>query len=206
METLKSGDAPALLTNIEVMEILEKRLTLRESCDTNSNKKTKQNSQLRHCEFIEREVYNYLQNTPCAKLNIDDMPTLVSKLKQNHTVITTTTTTTTTSNPSMVHLEDTQHDDNDRKKTGYEMQTKLTKFGLTDAEIMQILNLMPTELVEAHLVVEELHTRLNDEQQEELLQLIRDYVGIDEEQDGKHDDDHDDDAPLEVMEEEVVEE
>jgi len=202
METLKSGDAPALLTNVEVMEILEKRLTLRESCDTNSNKKTKQNNQLRHCEFIEREVYNYLQNTPCAKLNIDDMSTLVSKLKQNHTVITTTTT----SHPSMVHSKDTQHDDNDRMNTGTEMQIKLTKFGLTDAEIMQILNLMPTELVEAHLVVEELHTRLNDEQQEELLQLIRDYVGIDVKQDGKHDDDYDDDAPLEVMEEEVVEE
>ena len=37
------------------------------------------------------------------------------------------------------------------------------------------MNFMPTEPVEIHLMVEELHARMTEPQQEQLLELIRSY-------------------------------
>ena len=48
-------------------------------------------------------------------------------------------------------------------------------FGLTEAETIQILNLMPTEPVEMHLVVEDLHARMTETRQEEFLDMVRSY-------------------------------
>jgi DNA-directed RNA polymerase subunit F len=187
METLKSGEAPALLTNIEVMELLQKRLTSKSTSLSSLEQgertinllhrhlKKKQQTHhhpLRHCEFIEREVYKYLERSPCAKLNIEDMPTLVSKLKQKKQKNTMDV------NPNDQDDDHHHHKETYTKNDFFLQQEKMTKYGLTDAEIMQILNLMPTELVEAHLIVEELHTRLSEEEQEELLQLIREYMGV----------------------------
>lgn len=168
METLKSGDAPALLTNIEVMEILQKRWASRPSVQdetTNPQKQKKKNNSLRHAEFIEREVYKYLESSSCSNLNIEDMPTFISKLKKD----------------ADTNAKDKKEEEYDAMTNNHNVQDKnskekRTKYGLTDAEILQILNLMPTELVEAHLIVEELHTRLSEEEQEELLQLIREYI------------------------------
>jgi hypothetical protein len=174
METLKSGDAPALLTNIEVMEILQKRWTSRPSVQdettTNPQKQKKKNNSLRHAEFIEREVYKYLESSSCSKLNIEDMPTFISKLKQKKDA----DTNAKDRKEEEYDVTTNQNDDNNVKDKN--SQENRTKYGLTNAEILQILNLMPTELVEAHLIVEELHTRLSEEEQEELLQLIRDYI------------------------------
>jgi hypothetical protein len=48
-------------------------------------------------------------------------------------------------------------------------------FGLTEAESLQILNLMPKQAVEIHLMVDELHSRLSDARQQELLDVIASY-------------------------------
>lgn len=45
-------------------------------------------------------------------------------------------------------------------------------FGLTDAETLQVLNFMPREIVEMHLMIEDLQVRMSDERQEELLHLV----------------------------------
>ena len=45
-------------------------------------------------------------------------------------------------------------------------------FGLTDAETLQVLNFMPRESVEMHLMIEDLQVRMSDERQEELLNLV----------------------------------
>lgn len=45
-------------------------------------------------------------------------------------------------------------------------------FGLTDAETLQVLNFMPRESVEIHLMIEELQVRMPEERQEELLELV----------------------------------
>jgi DNA-directed RNA polymerase subunit F len=51
----------------------------------------------------------------------------------------------------------------------------VTSFGLTEAEAIQIANFMPTEPVEIHLMVEELHNRMTEAKQQELLQCIASY-------------------------------
>jgi hypothetical protein len=53
--------------------------------------------------------------------------------------------------------------------------TATTGFGLTQAEAIQCLNLVPTEPVEIHLLVEDLSGRMSDRQQEELLDFISSY-------------------------------
>ena len=50
-----------------------------------------------------------------------------------------------------------------------------TKFGLTNAETLQIINFMPQESVEIHLIIQDLPSRLTEERQEELLTLIASY-------------------------------
>jgi RNA polymerase Rpb4 len=54
-------------------------------------------------------------------------------------------------------------------------QQALKDFDLTALETIQILNFMPTELVELFLIVEELPDRMNEERQQELLQLITSF-------------------------------
>jgi RNA polymerase Rpb4 len=54
-------------------------------------------------------------------------------------------------------------------------QQALIDFDLTALETMQILNFMPTELVELFLIVEELADRMNEERQQELLRLIASF-------------------------------
>ena len=55
-------------------------------------------------------------------------------------------------------------------------------FGLTAAESLQILNFMPRESVEIHLIIESLPLRLTEERQAELLSLIGSYIKTDVEQ------------------------
>uniref|UniRef100_A0A7S2EJ46 DNA-directed RNA polymerase III subunit RPC9 n=1 Tax=Trieres chinensis TaxID=1514140 RepID=A0A7S2EJ46_TRICV len=48
-------------------------------------------------------------------------------------------------------------------------------FGLTDGEALQVLNLMPRETVEIHLMIEDLPSRMTEERQGELLELVGKY-------------------------------
>lgn len=49
-------------------------------------------------------------------------------------------------------------------------------FGLTDGETLQMLNTMPTESVELHLIVEDLQSRLSEERRNELLVIVSQYA------------------------------
>lgn len=52
------------------------------------------------------------------------------------------------------------------------LQELKDKFGLTSAECLQVSNFMPQAVVEIHLIIEDLPSRLSREQQEELLKVI----------------------------------
>jgi DNA-directed RNA polymerase subunit F len=56
-----------------------------------------------------------------------------------------------------------------------ELKSKVKGYGVTEAESIQILNLMPTEPVEIHLMVEDLHSRMSETKQEDFLNLIQSY-------------------------------
>jgi hypothetical protein len=55
-------------------------------------------------------------------------------------------------------------------------ETLASGFGLTQAEALQILNFMPTEAVELHLLIEDLDSRLTQKQQDGLLETISIYT------------------------------
>jgi hypothetical protein len=182
MEVLKSGDVPALVTNIEVMNILSKRIerrhedaTASEENDVNENKG---NPKLRHRDFIEEKLLEYLHTTPCANVNIQQMPTLISKLMGG-----SSTNETAEYIEAEGNGEDVEPKHFDDCGEGY---------NLMDAEILQILNLMPTEKVESHLMIEQLENRLDDDRQDQMLQLISEYSG--------------NNAYTDALEEEIVEE
>lgn len=173
METLKSGDVPALVTNIEVMDILAKRIEKRQEEEQDVIKKPK--SKLRHRDFIEESVYDYLQTTPCANVDIEKMPEFVARL----------------SGTAINQTDENDEGHSDSEKKG---------FDLTDADILQILNHMPSQAVESHLMVEELSSRMNEDRQNELLQLISEYAG-----DAPIEDEGDHEEPMEeVIEEDLL--
>jgi RNA polymerase Rpb4 len=50
-----------------------------------------------------------------------------------------------------------------------------TRFDLVEAEALQIVNWIPTELVEVHTMVEDLHDRMTTSKQEELLRTVQEF-------------------------------
>eukprot|EP00804_Cyclotella_cryptica_P000877 CCRYP_001104-RA/>CCRYP_001104-RA protein AED:0.24 eAED:0.24 QI:0/0/0.33/1/0/0/3/222/183 len=133
MEVLKSGDAPAIVSNIEVMTLLRERIDSRQpSPDTgsengeNTNNSNTKEGPFQNRDWIEGAVLNYLQASPCGgpSVKLDDMPKLVERLQRE---------------PNSFSDE-----------TGY---------GLTSAETLQVLNHLPTSPVELHLLVEDLENR-----------------------------------------------
>lgn len=99
-----------------------------------------------HRDWIQSKVVAYLQSTPCKKLDDTRHQELQKTLQSQKRM---------------------------RAENG---SSKLSGFGLTEAEAVQVLNLAPTEPVEIHLVVEELQNRLDEEQQNHLLQLVRSHL------------------------------
>jgi DNA-directed RNA polymerase subunit F len=123
MEILSTDETPKLVTNLEVMQLLSSRTSKRK------------HNKMRHCDWIQDNVYEYLKKTPCANVQTENMSTVVKELKE--------------------------------------------KFELTPAESLQILNFMPRESVEIHLIIQDLPSRLTEERQEELLSLIGSYIKMD---------------------------
>ena len=157
MENLSSGDVPALVSNIEILSILTDKIDKRkeqEAADQLKGIPRKQNRKLRHRDFIEDSVYHYLQSTACAYADIQEMPNLIHDLR-NGSVIGDVKEEEEEENPELV------------ERTG--------GFGLTDAETLQIMNLMPKEPVEIHLMIEELQNRFEEDRQQELLDIIAKY-------------------------------
>eukprot|EP00980_Cylindrotheca_fusiformis_P014777 scaffold4026_cov117-Cylindrotheca_fusiformis.AAC.12 len=102
----------------------------------------------KHRDWIEDSVCEYLEKTPCASLDS-------SRREELRTALTSR-----------------------KKAIGKNKKSKLTGFGLTEPEALQVLNFMPQEKVDIHLMVEELHSRMTDERQDELLELIQSYVVV----------------------------
>ncbi len=221
MEHLKSGEVPALVTNLELMNILSKRLTTRKeeeeaaaalehgSSSIESCAKRK-NSKLRHRDYIENSVYEYLAHSPCAGVDIKKMPTLVSRLRgskskaqakqaqaksqaksksslqrgetneNNNTVKFVKTEEGAEEQPAgqpiPIGTNEENSDINANANVNANINANLNQgYGLTDAETLQVLNLMPTEPVEIHLMIEDLSNRLDEDEQNSLLELISNY-------------------------------
>lgn len=185
METLKSGQLPALVTNIEVMHILSDNIEARNQESEKANdgivvvqedqNKKREAGKFRHRDFIEETVYNYLQYTPCAQIiEIEKLPEFVKILK------TPPKKKKKKKKTSTGVVDDLAEDTIEVVPSGENMDTFDNNsgggFGLTDSETLQILNHVPREPVEIHLLIEDLPSRFNDDEQERLLQSIQTHL------------------------------
>ena len=191
MEVLSktTSESPELISNLEVMKLLEDRIKTREESQekqpqqsSKRRQKNKANTKFQHRDWIEEQVHAYLQTTPCVALeSTSQMKELKSKLMSTKRLKRPSSTgrgskgkgkagsaTTTTGKASSSATTTADSDATVNKIT--------TGFGLTEAEAIQVLNFMPREPVEIHLMIEELNSRLTETRQEELLQLIQNYT------------------------------
>ena len=182
METLKTGDAPSLVTNIEMMRILSRKIDARgdgEESDITTHatrRGQKENVELQHLDWMEEVVYEYIQSTPCASVDFGHMPELVAKLKGGNVLVNGGSANIGNGKPG--HTDGASTSGNDHSGgDGNE------GFGLTDGETLQILNLMPRETVEIHLLIEDLPSRMTEERQSELLETVGKYSASPDEYD-----------------------
>ena len=75
-----------------------------------------------------------------------------------------------------------------------EFLSKIADFGLTKSEKLMLINHCPRTAVEIHLLIEEAEDRLNEEQTEQILELVRTILleAPAEEEDGQEDGNQDD--------------
>ena len=90
-------------------------------------------------------------------------------------------------NNDTIHIKN--NNDEQQQQEEEEEEDTVPNFGFTDAEILQILNLMPTTPVEIHLMIEDLPNRLDEDEQCQLIDLIKSYSlssgGVDEGEEGE---------------------
>jgi len=189
------SESPTLISNVEVMLLLQKNLEERNNANGRRRNSNKRNKHLRHRDWVEEEVFNYLQTTPCVKLDPDRRLEFHSKLKGNKRMIMVRhgNTADTSTPQASADAADTQKQQQQEGLGAAASPTaaaaaaaaKKTGFGLTDAEAIQIMNMMPTQPVEIHLMVDELQSRMSEERQEEFLAFIQSFsTAAEEEEEG----------------------
>lgn len=199
MEIIKTGDVPALISNVEVMKLIQKNIESHnkqeeqdaEMEDTTigakeeymsakiwqkKELKQKGRNKLKQKKWTEEQVLEYIEETPCTNVDFDALPNLVKRLRAPKPK--------KSSSSSSADMTKIKHDEDN--------------FGLTDAETLQILNLMPQELVEYHLIIEDISSRMSDDRQNELIDIVKQYVVVvkvkDEEQPNNNNNDATEDA------------
>ena len=172
------SESPTLISNLEVMQLLQKNIEERAKKNGQRKVKKRPNKQFRHRDWVETEVHRYLESTPCGKLDPDRRDEFYSKLKGNKKIRqkTVSATVATKQEDSVEEQQQqTQHKDTASASVP-------TGYNLTEAEALQIMNTMPSEPVEIHLMIDELQSRMSEERQEQFLEFIASYCKEDEEQ------------------------
>lgn len=200
MEILKNDkDVPTLISNIEVHYLLSNRIKERQAeeqpnimngndieIDMNNDTQHKQPVQqrkFRHRNFVEEKVVEYIQSSPCGNIDLStskNLPKFVSILKRKPRSIQDNSFLVKEEeapNGDKGHMENSavQSQEGQQQPIDHSNESEEEGFGLTDGESVQILNLIPRESVEMHLIIEDLTERLPESRQRDLLRVISDY-------------------------------
>jgi RNA polymerase Rpb4 len=190
-----------LLSNLAVLELLLPRVEQRrqkrqeeESFDNNTKRKSrKRRKSLRHRDWIEEQVVEYIRKSATMQFQSSKhaLP-LQTRLRKrprerklpssmddpnsmNATNKSEQSNALSVSSSSSTHINGSFYPIlNDTKNHGPEKQVE-TAFDFTEAEAIQVINLVPTELVDFNLLIDDLPERLSEQQQEECLSLIQQY-------------------------------
>jgi len=177
MEVLTDSKSrtPVLIPNTNIMKMLEKevqenkkRMAKEASSPKNQRRNNLHNNnnknKFEHRDWIQEQVLDYLKSTPCVNIPISKLNELKSKCMSVRTK----------QRSPLKSQQDSQPDTTTTMSSATAME-RTTGYGLTEAEAIQIVNFMPTEPVEIHLMVEDLHARMSEAKQEEFLDLIKSY-------------------------------
>jgi hypothetical protein len=111
---------------------------------------TKSNKRFQHRNWIEQRVMEHLEASPCTKLDTSRRQELSSLLKAGEKLI--------------------QPADESQRL----VDDDLTGYGLSDYEVMQILDFMPSEQVEMYLMVSG-YNDYSDRKKEALIDLVASF-------------------------------
>eukprot|EP00594_Rhizosolenia_setigera_P009845 CAMPEP_0178956844 /NCGR_PEP_ID=MMETSP0789-20121207/10521_1 /TAXON_ID=3005 /ORGANISM="Rhizosolenia setigera, Strain CCMP 1694" /LENGTH=252 /DNA_ID=CAMNT_0020638901 /DNA_START=72 /DNA_END=830 /DNA_ORIENTATION=- len=171
--------------------------------NNNGHNQRRKNKKFRHRDFIESHVLQYLEESPCGNADFEKIPGLVKSLQPKKKIVATRHSENYNSmekggkkkNKKARVIDDDDDDDgmDDDNIPGKENNNeeeddddRKKGFELAPFEILQVLNLMPTEKVELHLIIDEISKRIpTDEKQDELIELIQSYIIKPEEEEGQ---------------------
>ena len=180
-----SPPSSSLLTNLQVLELLQPRIQQRQAMRKEPKKKQRR---LRHRDWIEEQVVQYIRHSATIQFqNYSHVRPLQTSLQQ-HSIGSRKRKLTSSSDDSIAAtkasmetsapiVKSNSGDMNGSKGSPAASVTlETTKFDFTEAEAIQIINCAPRELVDLHVLVDDLPDRLTTTQQEECLSLIQQYL------------------------------
>jgi RNA polymerase Rpb4 len=183
-----------LLSNLAVLELLRPRVERREraatatvtlSCQRDSSqiaatgnndtlertttlRRRKQNK-VRHRDWIEDQVVQYIQQTATMDLHSvkNTIPLRSVLLRRKRPKLSQKEVSSGLDPVATLHSDCTT-----QTTSAIETEIRTSGFHLTEAEMIQILNHSPREMVDLHLLIDQIHDRLKVPEQEDLLRII----------------------------------
>ncbi|VEU37305.1 unnamed protein product [Pseudo-nitzschia multistriata] len=162
---------PVLLPNAQLMEMLEGDVKRNEKAlqQMQQRKRKPRKSRFENRDWIQQHVLDYLKGTPCVNIPTAKLGELKARCMKKESVSSPIRKKRKAPSKGSSSPSSPKHASRSSK------QAQKGCYALTEAETLQVLNFMPQEMVEIHLMVEDLHDRMSEAKQEEFLEMIRSY-------------------------------